>query len=64
MKTSLRWPRVSLAVAVMSLAAISLPAARATQLELTRAPLDGLAYWQLWSGHLLHFGLTHALTRC
>ncbi|WP_374510163.1 rhomboid family intramembrane serine protease [Niveibacterium sp.] len=62
MKTSLRWPRVSFAVAVMSLAAIALPTAWATQLELTRAPLDGRACWQLWSGHLLHFGLIHALT--
>ncbi|WP_374401948.1 rhomboid family intramembrane serine protease [Niveibacterium sp.] len=62
MNVNLRWPLASIAIAVMSLAAIALPSAWAAQLELTRAPLDGAAVWQLWSGHLLHFGLAHALT--
>lgn len=62
MKTTLRWPRVSLAVVALSIAATALPTAWAAQLELTREPLHGLACWQLWSGHLLHFGLTHAVT--
>ncbi len=62
MNTHLRWPHASLAIAAISLAALALPDAWVTQFELTRAPLAGAAFWQLWSGHLLHFGTAHALT--
>jgi len=62
MRTGLCWPRASLAIAALSLVSIAFPDAWVSQLELTRAPLDGAAYWQLWSGHLLHFGAAHALT--
>lgn len=57
-----RWPLASLAIAAISLAAIALPEAWVSRLELTRAPLGGASCWQLWSGQLLHFGVIHALT--
>ncbi|WP_172201186.1 rhomboid family intramembrane serine protease [Niveibacterium sp. COAC-50] len=62
MNTHLRWPSASLAIAAISLAAIALPELWVARFELTRAPVAGAALWQLWSGHLLHFGAAHALT--
>lgn len=54
--------RASAALALACLALACLPASMAAGLAWDRDAIAAGQWWRLWSGHLVHFGMPHALS--
>ncbi|MCX9158294.1 rhomboid family intramembrane serine protease [Niveibacterium sp. 24ML] len=57
---AIKLPTTSLLLVLFGVLACALPKSDQAGLALHRGVLDGQAIWQLWTGHLVHFGASHA----
>ena len=55
------YPRAAAGLALACLLLACLPESLAAQLSWERVAILGGQWWRLWTGHLVHFGLQHAM---